>query len=87
MKTITTTLYTEAEFSERWPLYKTETVCIRKNCERHSEGLKVLPGWQVGQNFPSLYNDVIPATAEYFKQRIADLTGAIAHIEAHPEEL
>lgn len=85
MKTVT--LYTEEEFKERWPEYRSATMCIRKRS--HWVGVPNLmpcPGWETFSDFEAEKQLYPISTLDYFKQQVIDITGAIAHIEAHPEE-
>lgn len=85
MKTVT--LYTEEEFKERWPEYKSATICIRKNYQRIGiDHVMSWKGWEMFSDFEAEKQLYPIATLDYFKQQLADITGAIAHIEAHPEE-
>lgn len=85
MKTVT--LYTEEEFKERWPEYIGQTITVRKDCDRFGDHLSVRKGWEIQENLDLDSPKWKPTgTVEFFKLQLIDITGAIAHIEAHPEE-
>lgn len=82
MKTVT--LYTEEEFLQRWPRYESKTIAATKNHFRFNGFVLSLPDWTINATLESVLSAT--TTVEQIKQKISDMTAAIAHIEAHPEE-
>lgn len=68
----------------RWPEYQSKTLSVGKRSQSVHDYVVSLPGWEFkGGEIGWM---IFPSLIEEYKQKIADMEGAIAHMEAHPED-